>query len=227
MPAMLAVCPGSTCCRPLGSATFASPSRTISHVWRGSGDDVDAIQAGPQQVDLRVRRVDARGLAGVEHAHAHDDMALRDEQRELAVVQPRDVQVRVATETELAAAVVDLGAAVRAGPQVVAGGDRIVLADAGPLVGAVGRRQVELARQARDAAGARHDVVGRRDVLSHAPECRAPAQARRRPRANGRRAFCVAPCFEGSSAAACKAFGRLATTWRRRRALTPVARPML
>ena len=82
--------------------------------------DVDAIQAGPRDRDLRVRRVDARRLARLEHAHAHADAALRDEQRELAIVESRHVQIGVARQAELAAAEVDLGAAVVADPQVVA-----------------------------------------------------------------------------------------------------------
>ena len=66
---------------------------------------------------LRVRRVDARRLARIEHAHAHADAALRDEQRELPVVQPRYVQVRVACQPELPGAEVDLGAAFVADPR--------------------------------------------------------------------------------------------------------------
>ncbi len=84
---------------------------------------------------------------------------------ELSVVEPRDVEVRVAGEAELAAAVVDLGAPVAGHPEVVARRDGIVDADRHPVVGALLRRQIELPGEIGDAADdARELVVGARDI---------------------------------------------------------------
>ena len=122
------------------------------------GVDVDPVQPRPQQLDLRIRRVDARRLAAVEDADADDQVALRDEQRELRVVEAGHVDVGVAGEAELAAAVIDLGAAFRRHPEVVAGGDRRVEADARPVGRALPRRQEQLAGEVGHAADAARQV---------------------------------------------------------------------
>jgi CBS-domain-containing membrane protein len=83
---------------------------------------VDPIEARTRQRDLCIRRIDARHVVGVEHADADDQAALRDEQRELPVVESRHVEVGVAGEAELTAAVVHFGATIARHPNVVAGG---------------------------------------------------------------------------------------------------------
>jgi len=55
-----------------------------------------------------------------------DGAALRDEQRQLAIVETRDVDIGIAGQAELACAEIDFGAAVARHPQVVAARDRIL-----------------------------------------------------------------------------------------------------
>ncbi len=117
---------------------------------------VDAVEARPHQPDLRVRRVDARAVTRGLRTHAHEEPPLCDEKHDLAIVEARHVDVRVAAHAELPAAVIDLGATVAADPQVVAGRDGIVEADRRPLVGTVLGREKDVAREfgnARDAGG--------------------------------------------------------------------------
>jgi hypothetical protein len=76
------------------------------------GRNFNPVEAKPRQRYLRVRCVHPRCIAGLEEAHAHDQPAVRDEQRELAIVEPRDMQAGVAPQPELSAAVIDLDAPV-------------------------------------------------------------------------------------------------------------------
>ena len=82
--------------------------------------DVDSIKAGARQLNLRRRRIDARGVARVEDTHANDDAALGYEKRDAVLVETRHMHIGVARETELAATIIDLGPAVSADPEVVA-----------------------------------------------------------------------------------------------------------
>ena len=79
---------------------------------RPIGRNVDAVEARPGQCDLAVRRVDARDIVNIEYAYTNDEASARDEERELAVVEPRNVQVGVAGNAELATAVINFGAAI-------------------------------------------------------------------------------------------------------------------
>ncbi len=114
---------------------FAFAHRYRRH--RAIGRDVDTVEPDPRQLDLRIGCVDAYRFAGTDRAHAHDDPALGDEQRELPLVEARDVEIGVAAEPELTAAVIDFGAPFAAHPQVVARRDRIVEPDGDPFVRAI------------------------------------------------------------------------------------------
>ncbi|MBK7791904.1 MAG: hypothetical protein IPJ62_04850 [Betaproteobacteria bacterium] len=116
------------------------------------GADLDPVEARPRQLDLGVRRIDGRDLAAIEIPQADDQPALRDEQCQLPIVEARHMQVGVAGQTELPAAVVDFGAAVTGDPEVVAGGDRIVEPDRRPVGRPILRRQEQLAGEVGDAA---------------------------------------------------------------------------
>jgi hypothetical protein len=141
--------------------------------------DIDAIQARPGQHDLRVRRVDARRFAGLENPHAHVDAALRDEHRELAIIELRHMQTGVAREPELPRAEVDLGATVFADPQIVAARYRVVEPDGHPLVGLVLRRQEEFTTHIGDAADTSgRIIVGERHTWQRERSCGGPNQER-------------------------------------------------
>ena len=103
---------------------------------RTVGGHVDPVQAGTRERDLARRRVDANGIVVVQHAPANYHAAGRDEERELAIVEARHMQARVAGEPELTAAVIDFHAAFGLDAQIVAFGDRVVEAELAPLAGA-------------------------------------------------------------------------------------------
>jgi hypothetical protein len=120
---MSADCPGSTCWSAHAvHFAFANDDVRVLAI----GAHVDAIQARAGDGDLRIGGVDARELTALEHAYANADPALRDEQRELPIVQARHVKVAVAREPQLGAADVHLGASVVADPEVVAAGDGVI-----------------------------------------------------------------------------------------------------
>ena len=96
---------------------------------------------------------------GTECAHAHDEPALRDEQRELPLVQPRHVEIGVAAEPELAAAVIDFGTPVAAHPEVVTRRDRIIEPDGNPFVCAIFRREKDVAGRFGDAPDAGRQFI--------------------------------------------------------------------
>ncbi len=121
--------------------------------------DIDAIKTGTRERDLRGRRIDAHGILGLERAHANDDASRGDEQRKLALGEPRYMEARVAREPELAAAVIDFGATSAVDPQVVALRNRIVEADLRPFAGVVIRRVVDRPLHVRDAPDARQEVI--------------------------------------------------------------------
>src|SRR6185437_5230789 len=114
-------------------------------------------EPGTIERDLRRRGIDANRILGSQIAHAHDEVTAGDEERELLLVEPRHVHVRVTTQPELAAAVVDLGARVALGPQAVALRNRIVEADRRPP-GAFGR-MAQHSLNVRNAADARRQRV--------------------------------------------------------------------
>ncbi len=120
---------------------------------------LDPVQARAGQRELRVRRIDASHLAGVEHAHANDDAAVGDEQREHPIVEPRDVHVRIAGEPELSAAVVDLGAPVVGDPEIVTTGYRRVAQRLDPVLCPLLGRDVNVAAQVGEAADAARQIV--------------------------------------------------------------------
>jgi hypothetical protein len=120
---------------------------------------LDAIETGTRKGDLAVRRVDARGFAQLQHAHAEDDLALCDIQREIGIVQPRKMQAGVGREAELPEAEVDFGAAVIAHPNIVAARHRVVNADGDPLLRCILRRQEQFAADVGDTTDARSQVV--------------------------------------------------------------------
>ena len=121
--------------------------------------DLDPVQPGTRERDLGVRRVDERGFARIQHPHPDDDPPLGDEQRQDAVVETRDVHVGVAGKSKLAAAVVDLGAAVTRHPQVVAAGDRVVAQRLDPVLGPLLGREVDAAGDVGQPAGAARQVI--------------------------------------------------------------------
>ncbi len=122
--------------------------------------DVDAIKTRADERDLGRRRRDANRIVCVVHPHANDDAAGVDEQREVVVGEPRDVNFGAAVESKQAAAVVDFRAAGRRERQARALGHRIVLRNRRPR-----RRVVSLVRQralhARDTTRAAALVVQR------------------------------------------------------------------
>jgi hypothetical protein len=121
--------------------------------------DIDAIKTRTRECDLRDRCIEANGILGLEHAHANDDASCSDEQREPALGEPRHVKIRVAREPDLAAAVVDFGAAAVIDPQVVALRDRIVEADWRPFAGMVIGRVMERPLHVRDAPDLRPGII--------------------------------------------------------------------
>ena len=126
----------------------------------GVGIDVDSIESCAQQPQLRVRRVDVGDVvAGIERAHANDETALRNEQRELAIVEPRHVHAGAAGDSELTAAVVDLGATVRRHPEIVAARDGLIEADRRPIVCLVFRRREQFAGEIGDTRDPARKVV--------------------------------------------------------------------
>src|SRR5439155_14085319 len=128
--------------------------------------NVDPINTRSRELDLRVRRVDARRVALLERAQRDDDATLRDEQRDLVLVESRYVHVRVAGDPQLADAEIDFRTTFAGQPHVVAVRDRIVELDRRPFGRAILRREKELAADIRNAPDtARRLVLVLRDLI--------------------------------------------------------------
>jgi len=102
---------------------------------------------------------------------------LRDEERQLALVQPGQMHVGVARKAKLCPAEIDFGAAVARHPEVVAARDGIVEADLRPFVRAVFGREIQRPADDRHAADAAGRIVlgcpcGRRERCKRAGDDR-------------------------------------------------------
>ena len=135
--------------------TFAHGHRSLLLVRRHG----DAVQARTPQHHLRRRRIDHHAVACLEHVEAQNDIALRDEEVEVVIVERPDVDVGGRGHPHLRAAEVHLGVRAFRRPQVVAVGHRIVEIDGRPVLRLVRRREIDLTGEARQAADARRHVA--------------------------------------------------------------------
>ena len=188
-----AICPGSTCCTPLGERDLRL-AFAHARLRRRCGRPARRSGRAPGRVSTTCAfgvsmRADSPGSSTRTRTRIR---ALRDEQRDIWRSSSRDtLRLRVAAEPKLAAAEVDFGAAVVADPEVVAGRDRIVEADRRPLVGrdpaAPGKIRRRTSATRPDAS--RQVVVGdarcavpNGNAASQHRECPQPRSARLRDR---------------------------------------------
>ena len=133
---------------------FADDQRRV----RGFGIGVEAVGARADDIDLRVRRVEFRALAGVDRPQTKIRAAIGEERRELSVVELGEVDVRFVCEPQLSGAEVDLCPTFSADPEVVAHRYRIVDADLLPSGFRIVRREEHAASDVRKSSYARRWV---------------------------------------------------------------------
>ena len=103
-----------------------------------SGIDVDAVVAGAQQGDGTVRSIDFEGLVVVQIAQADVEAALANAELRHAVVEVEKLDGGLGAEANRGGTDVHFGAGILVGPEVIAGGHRIVERGLRPFLDAAG-----------------------------------------------------------------------------------------
>ena len=104
------------------------------------------------------RRIDLYVVVGVERAHTNERGALRQADLQMIVIEIEDLEGGLRREANRVRADVQLGARVGVGPEMVAGGERIVECRARPVVD-ISRTEGDFALEVARARDARRGIL--------------------------------------------------------------------